>query len=272
MGAASPSHQQYQTRPELAHKCVLSAVYAHDAQRSVLSHLVLEHFPGVTEAEIQRIVELARQRWDLQSARVVHRVGAIAVGQDIVLLETASKYRLAAYEANVFIMDYLKTEASFCKQECFGDGTAQWVAAKASDQDISAALGLEPQHIQLLEPYITILPQDTRLNIYTASERVLAAALPLEEAQPAAARQVSVRNLSPFKDIATASALFGDRVSLIETQVGVQSQYFLVSGKLRLEGINVYDRYILHREGQRLRTVRHECNNPAWQMELDRRG
>lgn len=107
-----------------------------DAQSSALSHLVLEHFPGVTEAEIQRIVELAHQRWDLQSARVVHRVGTIAVGEDIVLVETASKHRLAAYEANAFIMDYLKTEAPFWKQECFGDGSAQWVAAKASDQHI----------------------------------------------------------------------------------------------------------------------------------------
>lgn len=107
-----------------------------DARSSALTHLVLEHFPGVTEAEIERIVELARQRWDLQMVRVVHRVGTIAVGEDIVLVDTASKHRLAAYEANAFIMDYLKTEAPFWKQECFGDGAVHWVEAKASDQTI----------------------------------------------------------------------------------------------------------------------------------------
>lgn len=107
-----------------------------DARSSALTHLVLEHFPGVTEREIERIVEQARQRWDLQMVRVVHRVGTIAVGEDIVLVETASKHRLAAYEANAFIMDYLKTEAPFWKQECFGDGSSLWVEAKASDQTI----------------------------------------------------------------------------------------------------------------------------------------
>ncbi len=105
-----------------------------DARSAALSHLLLEHFPGVTEAEIERIVGVARQRWALQQARVVHRVGHIAVGEDIVLVETASAHRRDAYEANAFIMDYLKTEAPFWKQECFLDGSAHWVEAKGSDQ------------------------------------------------------------------------------------------------------------------------------------------
>lgn len=132
-------------------------------------------------------------------------------------------------------------------------------------------LGLEPQHIQLLEPYITVLPLRTPLNINTASERVLAAALPLDDAQSAAARLVSVRNHSPFKDTATAAALFGDSVQLKADQFGVQSRYFLVSGKLRLEGLSVNERYILHRDGQSLRTVRQECSNPAWHIENNSR-
>lgn len=107
-----------------------------DARSAALSHLVLEHFAGVTEAEIERIIAQARQRWDLQRVRVVHRVGVIAVGDDIVLVETASKHRVAAYEANAFIMDYLKTEAPFWKQECFHDGAVQWVEAKTSDQEV----------------------------------------------------------------------------------------------------------------------------------------
>lgn len=104
-----------------------------DARGAALSHLVLEHFPGVTETEIERIVGLACQRWALQQARVVHRVGRIRVGEDIVLVETASAHRKDAYEANAFIMDYLKTQAPFWKQECFSDGSEHWVEAKHSD-------------------------------------------------------------------------------------------------------------------------------------------
>lgn len=106
-----------------------------DARSAPISHLVLEHFPGVTESEIDRIVALARERWSLQKAQVVHRVGRINVGEDIVVVETASAHRKDAYEANVFIMDYLKTQAPFWKQECFTDGTELWVEAKQSDQN-----------------------------------------------------------------------------------------------------------------------------------------
>ena len=105
-----------------------------DARTAPITHLVLEHFPGVTEAEIQRIVDQAHERWSLQKARVVHRVGSIPVGEVIVLVETASSHRRDAYEANVFIMDYLKTEAPFWKKECYADGTERWVEAKQSDQ------------------------------------------------------------------------------------------------------------------------------------------
>ncbi|WP_238947525.1 molybdenum cofactor guanylyltransferase MobA [Vandammella animalimorsus] len=105
-----------------------------DARQAPLSHLLLEHFPGVTEAEIERIVAQARQRWDLQAATVLHRVGRIDAGAAIVLVETASAHRRDAYEANAFIMDYLKTEAPFWKQECFADASAHWVQVKASDQ------------------------------------------------------------------------------------------------------------------------------------------
>ncbi|NLC36511.1 MAG: molybdenum cofactor guanylyltransferase [Alcaligenaceae bacterium] len=105
-----------------------------DARSAPISHLVLEHFPGVTESEIERIVGLARQRWNLQKAQVVHRVGRIGVGEDIVVVETASAHRKDAFEANIFIMDYLKTQAPFWKQECFTDGSEHWVEAKSSDQ------------------------------------------------------------------------------------------------------------------------------------------
>lgn len=114
-----------------------------DAKSADLSHLVLEHFPGVTESEIERIVGLARERWDLQKALVIHRVGRIEVGEDIVLVETASAHRRDAYEANVFIMDYLKTQAPFWKQECFVDGHSHWVEARQSDQRAAQRWGNE---------------------------------------------------------------------------------------------------------------------------------
>lgn len=117
-----------------------------DARGASLSHLVLEHFPGVTESEIERIIGLARQRWALRKAQVVHRVGRIAVGEDIVVVETASAHRKDAYEANVFIMDYLKTQAPFWKQECFTDGSEHWVEAKASDEQAAQRWsGTEPR-------------------------------------------------------------------------------------------------------------------------------
>lgn len=99
-----------------------------------LTHLILEHFPQVTEAEIARIVEHARTRWQLQHVSVVHRVGPIAVGEEIVRVDTWSTHRQDAYEANAFIMDYLKTQAPFWKQECFNDGRALWVEPRHADQ------------------------------------------------------------------------------------------------------------------------------------------
>lgn len=116
-----------------------------DARHAPISHLVLEHFPGVTESEIERIVGLARQRWALQKAQVVHRVGRILVGEDIVVVETASAHRKDAFEANIFIMDYLKTQAPFWKQECFADGTEHWVEAKDSDQQAAERWQLAAQ-------------------------------------------------------------------------------------------------------------------------------
>lgn len=130
-------------------------------------------------------------------------------------------------------------------------------------------LGLSTQHIQQLEPYITVLPKTTPINLNTASERVLAAALPVPDASAAAARLTAVRNLSPFNSVASAKALLGEDANLPDGQFSVASKFFLVSGQLRIEGLSVNDRYVLYRDGQRLFTTRHECDNPAWNMESD---
>lgn len=115
-------------------------VRAHDAA-TPLAALFLEHYPGVTEAEIGRIASNAAQRWPLTAVRVVHRVGSLAPGEQIVLVLVASGHRKAAFAAAEYLMDYLKTEAPFWKREDFVDGSSRWVDAKASDSDAAASWG-----------------------------------------------------------------------------------------------------------------------------------
>ncbi len=97
-----------------------------------LTALELEHYPGMTEAEIQRIAAEAAERWALAGVTIVHRVGKIAVGDDIVLVAVASAHRSAALEAASYIMDFLKTRAPFWKKEYPG---GEWVAHRHSDDE-----------------------------------------------------------------------------------------------------------------------------------------
>ena len=94
--------------------------------------LTLEHYPGMTEKALHGIVEQAQARWPLLGCKVIHRVGALALGEQIVLVGVASQHRDAAFAACQFIMDYLKTQAPFWKKEQTANG-AVWVEAKASD-------------------------------------------------------------------------------------------------------------------------------------------
>jgi molybdopterin synthase catalytic subunit len=103
-----------------------------------LSRLELEHYPGMTEAELDRIATEAEARWPLLGLRVIHRFGMIHPGEVIVLVLTASAHRHAAFEAAEFLMDYLKTRAPFWKREHLTDGTkGPWVEAKSQD-DVAA--------------------------------------------------------------------------------------------------------------------------------------
>jgi molybdopterin synthase catalytic subunit len=101
-----------------------------------IAALTLEHYPGMAEAEIGRHAETAMSRWPLEGLTVVHRVGRIAPGENIVLVLTASKHRQAAFEAAEFLMDFLKANAPFWKREESAGGTA-WVDAR--DYDDAAA-------------------------------------------------------------------------------------------------------------------------------------
>ncbi|MEM6974355.1 MAG: molybdopterin synthase catalytic subunit MoaE [Pseudomonadota bacterium] len=99
--------------------------------------MVLEHWPGVTERELAKIVAEAEARWPLSGVRVIHRFGPLAPGDRIVLVLAASRHREAAFAAAAFMMDYLKTRAPFWKKEAGPDGGA-WVDARESD-DAAAA-------------------------------------------------------------------------------------------------------------------------------------
>lgn len=112
----------------------IGKVRGNDNPQQPLSHLFLTHMPEVTENEISNIITQAAQRWTLPYVCVIHRIGDLPVGAQIVLVLTASGHREHAYQANHFIMDYLKTEAPFWKKECFANGKQHWVEMKHSDQ------------------------------------------------------------------------------------------------------------------------------------------
>ncbi|GAK86587.1 molybdenum cofactor biosynthesis protein MoaE [Vibrio ponticus] len=79
--------------------------------------LSLEHYPGMTEKALAEICDEAEQRWPLEAIRVIHRVGDMTTGDQIVFVGVASAHRGAAFEACEFVMDYLKTKAPFWKKE-----------------------------------------------------------------------------------------------------------------------------------------------------------
>lgn len=91
--------------------------------------LWLEHYPGMTEKVLQQLLEQAKTRWPLLGARIVHRVGHLTPGEQIVFVGTSSAHRQAAFDACAYLIDILKTQAPFWKKE--GDN---WVAAKQSDE------------------------------------------------------------------------------------------------------------------------------------------
>ncbi|MGG5822632.1 molybdenum cofactor biosynthesis protein MoaE [Falsiroseomonas sp. HW251] len=103
-----------------------------------LSAMVLEHYPGMTERALARIVTQACERWPLTGCTVIHRHGRLLPGEPIVLVLTASAHRTAALESCAFLIDWLKTRAPFWKREEFADGASRWVEAKAEDNEAAA--------------------------------------------------------------------------------------------------------------------------------------
>lgn len=104
-----------------------------EAKGRPIVSMTLEHYPGMTEAELERVEAEARRRWPLDASLIIHRYGELKPGDNIVLVLTASRHRHAAFEAAEFLMDYLKSRAPFWKKETDRDGNGHWVDARESD-------------------------------------------------------------------------------------------------------------------------------------------
>lgn len=98
-----------------------------------LDHMLIEHYPGMTEAALSEIEAEAMTRWSLEKALILHRYGPMRPGEMIMMVATAARHRASAFEAAEFLMDYLKSRAPFWKKEFSKDG-ATWVEAKDSDE------------------------------------------------------------------------------------------------------------------------------------------
>jgi molybdopterin synthase catalytic subunit len=99
-----------------------------------VTSLHLEHYPGMTEKALHAIAEEAIERWELQRVLIIHRVGLMQTGEQIVLVITSSAHRGQCYDANEFIMDVLKSKAPFWKKECTDSGE-HWIEQRQSDRD-----------------------------------------------------------------------------------------------------------------------------------------
>lgn len=125
------------TRTDIGALVTFTGLARDHAGGNPVSGMTLEHYPGMTEKELERIEAEAHQRWDLQASRIIHRYGHMTPGDNIVLVLTASAHRKDAFEAAEFLMDWLKTKAPFWKKETGPEGP-EWVAAKASDDEAAA--------------------------------------------------------------------------------------------------------------------------------------
>jgi len=107
-----------------------------DNERNVES-LILEHYPGMTESSLEKIIAQAQNRWSILDVTVIHRIGELQAGEQIVFVAVASLHRGEAFSACEFIMDFLKTRAPFWKK-CRDENGESWVEAKTTDVDASA--------------------------------------------------------------------------------------------------------------------------------------
>ena len=116
-----------------------------DGAMDGIRSLELEHYPGMTEASIEAMIDEAHRRFDIRAARVVHRVGLLQPGEQIVLVAVTSAHRGQAFQAAEFLMDYLKTQAPFWKKEATAEGS-HWVDARVADDEALRRWGIEARN------------------------------------------------------------------------------------------------------------------------------
>ena len=121
-----------QGRNDIGAVVTFTGICRGDDSGKAIAALTLEHYPGMAEAEIARHADTAVSRWPLTALTIIHRVGRIVPGDNIVLVVTASVHRQAAFAAAEFLMDYLKAHAPFWKREENASGSA-WVDAREHD-------------------------------------------------------------------------------------------------------------------------------------------
>lgn len=110
-----------------------------EVQGEPLVSMTLEHYPGMTEAELERIETEAQRRFKLSASLIIHRVGELKPGDNIVLVIACAPHRQDAFAGAEFLMDYLKTRAPFWKKEQLASGEARWVDASEGDEEAAAA-------------------------------------------------------------------------------------------------------------------------------------
>lgn len=126
--------------------CFVGTVRDHTAgQPGQISSMELEHYPGMTEAAIEAMIDAAAARFDILGARVIHRIGLLQPLDQIVLVAVTSAHRGQSFAACEFLMDYLKTQAPFWKKETTPDGS-QWVDARVSDDAALARWGIDTRN------------------------------------------------------------------------------------------------------------------------------
>ena len=120
--------------------CFIGTVRGTSKGRPIRS-MTLEHYPAMTERAMAAIASEAERRWDLLGCILIHRVGTLLPGDNIVLVMAASAHRQSALDATGFLIDWLKTRAPFWKKETLADGTGLWVDGNAGDEAAASRWG-----------------------------------------------------------------------------------------------------------------------------------
>ena len=119
--------------PKIGAICTFTGLVREFGDRTDLTGMFLEHYPGMTEKALQKIIDQAHKRWPIEHVSVIHRVGELNLSDQIVFVGVSSAHREASFAACEFIMDYLKVDAPFWKKERTVSGD-NWVEEKNTDQ------------------------------------------------------------------------------------------------------------------------------------------